>query len=34
MFALYEQKIGWVVSQPLVVGMRKTYDWINEQINK
>lgn len=31
---LYEQKIGWVVSQPLVVGMRKTYDWINEQINK
>ena len=29
---LYKEKIGWVVSQPLVEGMRKTYDWINKQI--
>ena len=31
---LYKEKIGWVVSQPLVVGMRKTYQWINSEINK
>ena len=30
---LYFEKIGWVVSQPLVVGMKKTYDWIKSQIN-
>jgi len=29
---LYKEKIGWVVSQPLIEGMKKTYKWINEQI--
>mgnify|MGYP003950110697 CR=1 FL=1 len=29
---LYFQKLGWKVSQPLVEGMEKTYQWINEQI--
>jgi nucleoside-diphosphate-sugar epimerase len=32
--ALYREKIGWEVSQPLVVGMRQTYQWINEQVLK
>jgi GDP-D-mannose 3',5'-epimerase len=31
---LYYEKIGWKVSKPLVEGMRKTYTWINEQINQ
>jgi hypothetical protein len=30
---LYKEKIGWEVSQPLVVGMEKTYKWIKEQVN-
>ncbi len=30
--SLYKEKIGWVVSQPLIEGMKKTYKWINEQI--
>ena len=29
---LYKEKIGWEVSQPLVVGIEKTYKWIEEQI--
>lgn len=29
---LYEEKIGWAVSQPLKTGMEYTYDWINTQI--
>ena len=28
---LYYKKIGWKVSQPLIEGMRKTYEWINNQ---
>lgn len=28
---LYKEKIGWSVSQPLIEGMRKTYEWINSQ---
>ena len=28
---LYEEKIGWKVSHPLVDGMKKTYKWILEQ---
>jgi nucleoside-diphosphate-sugar epimerase len=32
--AFYKEKIGWVVSQPLVKGIEKTYQWINEQVNK
>jgi len=29
---LYRQKIGWEVSQPLEIGMKKTFEWINQQI--
>ena len=31
---LYGEKIGWKVSQPLIEGMQKTYEWINNQINE
>jgi len=31
---LYRTKIGWEVSLPLVEGMKKTYAWIAEQVNK
>lgn len=31
---LYLEKIGWEVSLPLQYGMQKTYDWINERVNK
>jgi nucleoside-diphosphate-sugar epimerase len=27
---LYKEKIGWVVSEPLINGLKKTYDWINK----
>tara|TARA_R110000744_G_scaffold90277_2_gene175300 strand:+ start:2182 stop:3183 length:1002 start_codon:yes stop_codon:yes gene_type:complete len=30
---LYEEKLGWKVSKPLVDGMKKTYEWINKQID-
>ena len=29
---LYKDKIGWEVSQPLINGMKKTYQWIDEQV--
>ena len=29
---LYREKIGWEVSQPLKVGIEKTYQWIGEQV--
>ena len=29
---LYYKNIGWKVSQPLIKGMKKTYEWINLQI--
>ena len=29
---LYKEKVGWKVSQPLIEGMRKTYNWIKEQV--
>jgi nucleoside-diphosphate-sugar epimerase len=29
---LYRQKIGWEVSQPLKVGLKKTFEWINKQV--
>ncbi len=32
--AFYKEKIGWVVSQPLIKGIEKTYQWIYEQVNK
>jgi nucleoside-diphosphate-sugar epimerase len=31
---LYEEKIGWAVSQPLRIGMEKTFDWVNEQVQE
>jgi len=31
---LFEEKVNWVPSQPLVEGMKKTFDWISSQINK
>ena len=30
---LYYKSLGWKVSQPLIEGMEKTYDWIHKQIN-
>lgn len=30
---LYRQKIGWEVSQPLKTGLKKTFEWINSQVN-
>ena len=30
---LYEEKMGWKVSLPLVEGMEKTYAWINSKVN-
>lgn len=30
--SLYKEKIGWVVSQPLQVGLAKTYEWIAKQV--
>jgi nucleoside-diphosphate-sugar epimerase len=29
---LYKEKIGWAVSEPLIYGLEKTYNWINEQV--
>ncbi len=31
---LYREKIGWEVSQPLSVGLKKTYQWIKAQVDK
>jgi len=31
---LFEEKMGWKVSEPLEVGLAKTYHWINEQSKK
>lgn len=31
---LYFEKIGWQVSKPLAEGMKKTYDWIKQQVDK
>jgi nucleoside-diphosphate-sugar epimerase len=30
---LYKEHMGWEPSQPLKVGMEKTYKWINKQVN-
>ena len=30
--ALYREKVGWEVKQPLEEGMKSTYSWINEQV--
>lgn len=29
---LYRQKMGWEVNMPLIEGMRKTYQWIDQQV--
>lgn len=29
---LYEEKVGWVVSEPLRIGLERTFSWINEQV--
>lgn len=31
---LYEEKMGWKVSQPLKIGMEKTFNWINNMVKK
>ncbi|MCD1116501.1 NAD-dependent epimerase/dehydratase family protein [Chryseobacterium turcicum] len=31
---LYKEKVGWEVSQPLIIGMQKTYQWVSEQVLK
>jgi hypothetical protein len=31
---LYREKIQWEVSQPLYEGMKKTFSWINSQVEK
>jgi GDP-D-mannose 3',5'-epimerase len=31
---LYREKVGWEVSQPLIEGMKQTYKWISEQVEK
>jgi len=31
---LYREKMGWEVSIPLIVGLSKTFNWINKQVNK
>jgi nucleoside-diphosphate-sugar epimerase len=31
---LYKEKIGWEVSQPLSIGLEKTYQWISSQLEK
>jgi nucleoside-diphosphate-sugar epimerase len=30
---LIREKLGWAPSRPLVEGMRKTFDWVNEQVH-
>ncbi len=29
---LFKEKVGWAPNQPLIDGMKKTYEWINQQI--
>jgi hypothetical protein len=31
--SLYFEKIGWKVNQPLIKGIEKTYQWINNLVN-
>ena len=31
---LYKEKMGWEPTKPLYEGMKKTFDWINQQVNK
>ena len=29
---LYKEKVGWEVSEPLIKGMKSTFEWINDQV--
>ena len=31
---LYYEKIGWQVSEPLINGLQKTYEWINKKVKE
>jgi len=31
---LIQEKLDWVPNYPLIVGLEKTYEWINKQVNK
>jgi nucleoside-diphosphate-sugar epimerase len=31
---LYKEKIGWEVNQPLIEGLKLTYNWINKIVNQ
>lgn len=31
---LFKEKVGWEPTQPLIKGIKKTYKWINQQVNK
>jgi len=31
---LFKEKVGWELTQPLIEGIKKTYNWINQQVNK
>jgi nucleoside-diphosphate-sugar epimerase len=31
---LFREKIGWEVDQPLAVGMKVTFRWIDQQVQK
>jgi nucleoside-diphosphate-sugar epimerase len=31
---LYREKVGWEVSEPLFIGLKKTYQWIKSQVDK
>ena len=31
---LYKEYMGWEPTQPLIIGMEKTFEWINKQVNK
>jgi GDP-D-mannose 3',5'-epimerase len=31
---LFKEKVGWEPTQPLIKGIKKTYEWINQQVNK
>jgi len=31
---LFKEKVGWEPTQPLIEGIKKTYEWINQQVNK
>jgi nucleoside-diphosphate-sugar epimerase len=31
---LYKEKVGWEVNQPLLDGLKKTYEWIESKVNE